>query len=238
MRSFFRSFPENSCWGQLAAVFVVFFSLTALSPAYANTWCGRAPFCDGSCVDGETSTQTSTSGDGDKCLTGHKVYCTNATHTGTDSCSKGWLDILSEAGGNSCNGDEADCGSEIDDGIASLHTEALKLGAPSTAASPFVVSWKPMHAGDCVMQNASVAFHSDGYAIVTAQVKTNHTHSGDIWHATISAQDANGKTLFTSPTLNTFRMDDNHPWYNWRAIFRTDYKDFSKIRAAKMKHSC
>ncbi|KYK58539.1 hypothetical protein DCS_05556 [Drechmeria coniospora] len=38
-------------------------------------WFGTAPFCDGTCPDGWRAHHGDPSGDGDKCLTGHKTYC-------------------------------------------------------------------------------------------------------------------------------------------------------------------
>lgn len=49
--------------------------------ARADTWRGTAPFCDGSCLPGETQLATSSCGDGGCCWTGHKVLCSNAQPT-------------------------------------------------------------------------------------------------------------------------------------------------------------
>lgn len=54
-------------------------SVTA--PAYADTWRGTAPFCNGECNPGETPIATSNCGDGACCWTGHKVLCRNSQPT-------------------------------------------------------------------------------------------------------------------------------------------------------------
>uniref|UniRef100_A0A6C0FBR8 Uncharacterized protein n=1 Tax=viral metagenome TaxID=1070528 RepID=A0A6C0FBR8_9ZZZZ len=38
-------------------------------------WYGEAPFCDGKCPDGYTECETSITGDGSECWSGHKVRC-------------------------------------------------------------------------------------------------------------------------------------------------------------------
>jgi len=53
------------------------------SPAKADVWRGTAPFCEGKCLAGEAVVQTSTTGDGAKCLTGHKVLCRGRTSSPT-----------------------------------------------------------------------------------------------------------------------------------------------------------
>ena len=41
----------------------------------AGSWFGKAPICDGKCPNGWTQCETSKTGDGSKCWTGHKVRC-------------------------------------------------------------------------------------------------------------------------------------------------------------------
>jgi hypothetical protein len=63
---------------RLAAVVLL---AMAAGAARADTWRGTAPFCDGSCLPGETQIATSSCGDGACCWTGNKVLCRNAQPT-------------------------------------------------------------------------------------------------------------------------------------------------------------
>jgi hypothetical protein len=51
--------------------------LGSFTNAYADTWRGTAPFCDGRCLKGEVQIGTSNTGDGGFCFTGRKVLCRN-----------------------------------------------------------------------------------------------------------------------------------------------------------------
>jgi len=51
--------------------------LSSVTNVYADTWRGTAPFCKGKCLPGEVQIQTSTTGNGGKCVTGKKVLCRN-----------------------------------------------------------------------------------------------------------------------------------------------------------------
>ena len=71
----------RSYTGIVLVVFWASLVLNTLGPgqeANADTWRGTAPFCNGSCLPGETVKGTSKSGDGATCVTGHKVLCGNA----------------------------------------------------------------------------------------------------------------------------------------------------------------
>ena len=59
-------------------------NLIALSLAmasHADTWRGTAPFCAGSCEQGERQIGVSDYGDGGYCVTGHKVLCTSSNQS-------------------------------------------------------------------------------------------------------------------------------------------------------------
>ena len=215
---------------------LIFNLLIAFDPAHAQVWCGRAPLCDGSCKDGENALKSDKSGGGHACWTGHKVLCTTI-HT-QDPCTPGPLDFFVDSDYYGCWENASNCAANTDQVMVVIHTDALKKGMQPSPAQPTAITWQSMSSGDCVMQNANVTFKPDGTAIFAAQVKTNHTHSGDIWHATIATKDNEGKILFTSPKMDSGRMDDNHPWYQWRAIYPFDFRLFGKIHDATMDHSC
>ena len=62
----------------LACVYAFLF-LAVTSSAWANTWRGTAPFCNGQCQSGERQLATSKCGDGGCCWTGQKALCSNST---------------------------------------------------------------------------------------------------------------------------------------------------------------
>jgi hypothetical protein len=109
---------------------------------------------------------------------------------------------------------------------------------PEPVAATHRFSWPQMSSGDCRMQNAVVTFGAYGAGTFSAQVKTLHTHSGDVWHATITGMDTSGNTLVGLPRFDSMRMDDNHDWYNWSENFTYDQGKFSSIKGVNMKHSC
>ena len=100
------------------------------------------------------------------------------------------------------------------------------------------LNWGPLSSGDCQMQNASVTFTSYGGGTFAALVKTNHTHGGDVWHATISAQNGNGQTVVGLGTFDSTRMDDDHGWYGWTVPFTYDQAQYPNISRVNMHHSC
>ena len=61
----------------MKVVIVIMSVLSAASAAYADTWRGTAPFCNGECLPGETLIMTDDCGDGGCCWSGHKVLCRN-----------------------------------------------------------------------------------------------------------------------------------------------------------------
>ena len=109
---------------------------------------------------------------------------------------------------------------------------------PTAPPATNAMSFPHASSGDCEMQNATIVFRSDGSGLFTAQVKTNHTHSGDIWHATIVARNGSNQDLVNLPTFDSMRMDDNHGWYAWTRTFEFDEAKYSQISKGAMNNKC
>ena len=88
------------------------------------------------------------------------------------------------------------------------------------------------------MQSATIVFRSNGTGLFSSQVKTNHTHSGDVWHATIAGRNAAGQDVVSLPTFDSMRMDDDHGYYPWSQTFNFDPTRFSQIVNANMSSKC
>lgn len=88
---------------------------------------------------------------------------------------------------------------------------------------------------ECVMQSGIVTFDAAGYGQITLSTMT--LHSGDIWKARVLLRDAAGKVIYTTPMLNSPKMEnkDNHPpTYNWSYSFRVDPGVLSAATGAEM----
>lgn len=72
-KNVWQVFIMNYAKAAIAAVAFV----CAMPSAYADTWRGTAPFCDGQCRAGETEVRRSKTGNGARCWTGTKVLCRN-----------------------------------------------------------------------------------------------------------------------------------------------------------------
>lgn len=57
-------------------LFIIVFAFS--HTAFADTWRGTAPFCDGECKPGEEEIRRDKSGNGARCWTGTKALCRNA----------------------------------------------------------------------------------------------------------------------------------------------------------------
>ena len=68
-------------------------------------------------------------------------------------------------------------------------------------AKEFGSGGRILKAGDGLMKDAVVTFHSDGKVQFHALVKTEHTHSADIWHLFFILKDVQGNTLSLTDSL-------------------------------------
>jgi hypothetical protein len=77
-------------------------------------------------------------------------------------------------------------------------------------------SWVDQRAGDCHLTGA-LTLNSDGSANFAANSSTDSTHSGDVWHESISVFTAQHQLLFRFGIWNSPRMDDGGAAYTWSA---------------------
>jgi len=66
---------RKDCISKVMAGVLSLGTLAAVSVAFADTWRGTAPFCDGSCRSDEIEIKRSSSGNGSSCWSGSKVLC-------------------------------------------------------------------------------------------------------------------------------------------------------------------
>jgi hypothetical protein len=92
--------------------------------------------------------------------------------------------------------------------------------------------------GDCELDGATIQFKSNGAGQFSARVRTNHTHSGDVWHTTITGRNHAGQTIVSLPTFDSTRMDDNHGYYPWTVYFEFDPTKWSQIESAHSENGC
>ena len=118
-------------------------------------------------------------------------------------------------------------------------SQQVSVVAPTEAPPQTqTLSWAPDSAGDCHMQNATVTFSSYGDAQFSAQVKTDHTHTSDVWHATLWPENAAGKGLLPSKTFDSMKMSDDHGWYNWTEHWEFDASQFPQIAKWHKLNKC
>jgi hypothetical protein len=112
-------------------------------------------------------------------------------------------------------------------------------GAPGAAStSPYDISFPHDNLGDCELDGATIAFNADGSATWSAQVKTNHTHSRDIWHASIELLDVVQNEIESVPTFDSPDLHDDHGYYTWQHTFSFPAVLFSEIKGARLHSSC
>ena len=84
-------------------------------------------------------------------------------------------------------------------------------------------SFRQTSTGSCVMQNGTLIFDSAGNG--TVHLATMTTGADDIWKARVRLRNVAGTTIFTSPELNSPKMENNngHPQtYQWSYNFKID----------------
>jgi hypothetical protein len=104
-------------------------------------------------------------------------------------------------------------------------------------------SFDTRHKGDCTLQNGTIVFRSDGTVTWDAQVKTDHTHSGDYWHINIYPHDVNQHVVQVGNQGLTWRwtsmrMDDNHGFYSWHYVTTYDPQFYPLIYDVYETSSC
>jgi len=104
---------------------------------------------------------------------------------------------------------------------------------PNQAGRSF--SFKQTSVGSCVMQNGTLIF--DGSGNGTVHLATMTTDGDDIWKARVRLRNVAGTSIFTSPELNSPKMEnkDGHPQtYQWSYSFKIDATLLPSATTAEM----
>ncbi len=137
---------------------------------------------------------------------------------------------------NYCNPNRNDDGSLSQTDIDTIQQMYGDPSAPK--ANPIDLTFPHIKVGDCELDGATITLNPDGSAVWNAQVKTDHTHSGDIWHATLNLQDIVQNNISSVPTFDSVRMSDNHGYYPWQHAFSYPAVLFSEVKGARLHSSC
>ncbi len=104
---------------------------------------------------------------------------------------------------------------------------------PNQAGRSF--SFKQTSRGSCVMQNGTLIFDASGNG--TVHLATMTTDGDDIWKARVRLRNVAGTSIFTSPVLNSPKMEnkDGHPQtYQWSYSFKIDASLLPSATTAEM----
>lgn len=115
---------------------------------------------------------------------------------------------------------------------ASVFPAAAQDSSPAPGKS---FTFRQTSYGACVMQNADLMF--DAYGNGTLHLATMTTEGDDIWKARVRLRNVAGTSVFTSPQLNSPRMEnqDGHPQtYHWSYSFRIDPSLLPSATTAEM----
>lgn len=118
------------------------------------------------------------------------------------------------------------------------------LGAPIVAAEAQVdldhpvkqFSFEQTSFRSCVMQSGSLTFDAGGNGQVSLATMTT-SNRGETWKSRVVLRDGAGSTVYTSPMLNSPRMEnsDHHPQtYNWSFNFRIEPQLLQSVTTAQM----
>ncbi len=81
----------------------------------------------------------------------------------------------------------------------------MRLGATAATAYKWW-TWPDLKVGDCHQTGGWLRLYADGKLTFSARTWTDHTFSGDIWHARFQLKDSGGRTLFTTGTFDSPTM--------------------------------
>jgi hypothetical protein len=109
-----------------------------------------------------------------------------------------------------------------------LHTTAVKSAV-----------WGQLHSGDCQQDNGTIVLRPDGTGTFSATTLTYKTHTGDVWHTTLTFYTTGGTRLFARGEFNSPRMNDGNPppKYFWSADFTYDSGLYSAVDIFKTRQS-
>ena len=119
-------------------------------------------------------------------------------------------------------------------------TQAQSTATPDTdqplePVKTYTFNFKQTSKDACVMQNGTIVFDSAGNA--TLHLATMTTDDDDIWKSRVRLRSVAGTSVFTSPVLNSPKMENKngHPQtYTWAYSFHIDPSLLPSIAAAEM----
>jgi hypothetical protein len=117
-------------------------------------------------------------------------------------------------------------------------TEAYGQSEPDASPVPqktYSFHFKQTSKDACVLQNGLIVFDPAGNATVDLQTMT--TDDNDIWKSRIRLRSVAGTSVFTTPELNSPKMENKngHPQtYNWAYSFHVDPTLLPSITSAEM----
>ncbi|MEV5507876.1 DUF6294 family protein [Streptomyces orinoci] len=89
-----------------------------------------------------------------------------------------------------------------------MHSGAAREIRPgaTTATAYKWWTWPDLKVGDCHQTGGYLRLYADGKLTFSARTWTDHTFSGDIWHARFQLKNSGGQTLFTTGTFDSPTM--------------------------------
>jgi len=105
----------------------------------------------------------------------------------------------------------------------------------SAPARNYIFNFKQTSKDACVLQSGNIVFDAAGNA--TLHLATMTTDNNDIWKSRVLLRNVAGVSVFTSPELNSPKMENKngHPQtYNWAYSFKIDPSLLPSITTAEM----
>jgi hypothetical protein len=105
----------------------------------------------------------------------------------------------------------------------------------SAPARTYIFNFKQTSKDACVLQSGNIVFDAAGNA--TLHLATMTTDNNDIWKSRVLLRNVAGVSVFTSPELNSPKMENKngHPQtYNWAYNFKIDPSLLPSITTAEM----
>ena len=206
------------CKGTIVAIILV---MASVGLAWADTWRGTAPFCDGECLRGEREIARSDWGDGGYCVTGSKALCTNSSRMCESTSTKAecyGVVMICENGSNdqlsgvwkACNsyacGVCLGVGEDFSIDILSTGAGTGSAGwAPVPCKSGFV--WREAFSGDhvCVPPDTRQrAWDDNAQAAQRKQPGSDFCVSGYVWRETVPTDH-----VCVTPDIRSAAAEDN-----------------------------
>ncbi|MDB5976099.1 MAG: hypothetical protein JWR07_2859 [Nevskia sp.] len=105
----------------------------------------------------------------------------------------------------------------------------------STSGKTYTFNFKQTSKDACVLQSGTIVFDAGGNA--TLNLATMTTDDNDIWKSRVRLRNVAGVSVFTSPILNSPKMENKggHPQtYNWAYNFHVDPTLLPSVTTAEM----